>query len=60
MSIKQTENLINCIAIDIEKKYFQSENFNEQQISFPMCKTMRKVTAKQLFELFYFFTNRNK
>ncbi len=35
-----------------------NKNFNEQQISFPMCKTIRKVTAKQLFELFYFFANK--
>ena len=35
-----------------------NENLNEQQISFPMCKTIRKVTAKQLFELFYFFANK--
>ncbi len=37
-----------------------NENLNERHISFPMCKTMRKVTAQQLFELFYFFANRNK
>jgi len=37
-----------------------NENLIEQQISFPMCKTIRKVTTKQLFELFYFFANRNK
>ena len=37
-----------------------NENLNEQHISFPMCKTIRKVTAQQLFELFYFFANRNK
>ncbi len=35
-------------------------NLIEQQISFPKSKTTRKVTAKQLFELFYFFANRNK
>ncbi len=33
-------------------------NLSEQHISFPMCKTTRKVTAKQLFELFYFFANK--
>jgi len=31
-----------------------NENLIEQQISFPMRKTTRKVTAQQLFELFYF------
>ncbi len=29
-----------------------TENLNEQQISFLMSKTIRKVTAKQLFDTF--------
>ena len=32
-----------------------NKNLNEQHISFPMCKTIRKVTAQQLFEVLYFF-----
>ena len=37
-----------------------NENLNEQHISFLISKTIRKVTAQQLFKLFYFFANRNK
>ena len=39
------EAILNCFQVKI----------NKQQISFPMCKTIRKVTTQQLFELFYFF-----
>ena len=36
-------------------------NLNEQHKSFSNVQNhKRKVTAKQLFELFYFFANRNK
>jgi len=35
-------------------------NLKQQHLSFPMCKTIRRVTAQQLFELFYLFANRNK
>ena len=52
-STQQNEN-------EIAYEHKTNENLIEQQISFPMCKTIRKVTAKQLFELFYFFANRNK
>ncbi len=48
---------------DIAYERKAKENLNEQQISFPKSKTARKVIAKQLFELFYFFfffANRNK
>ena len=40
---------------EIAYEHKANENLIEQQISFPMRKTTRKVTAQQLFELFYFF-----
>ncbi len=49
--IPQTQQNENEIAYECKA----NKNINEQHISFPMCKTIRKVTAKQLFELFYFF-----
>lgn len=52
-STQQNEN-------EIAYEHKANENLIEQQISFPKSKTTRKVTAKQLFELFYFFANRNK
>ena len=45
---------------EIAYEHKANENLIEQQISFPMCKTIRKVTAKQLFELFYFFFRQQK
>ena len=39
----------------------QNENLNKQNLSFLMNKTTKeKLQQKQLFELFYFFANRNK
>ena len=46
-STQQNEN-------KIAYEHKANENLIEQQISFPMCKTTRKVTTQQLFELFYF------
>ncbi len=43
--IPQTQQNENKIAYDCKT----NENLNEQQISFPMSKTMRKVTAKTTF-----------
>ena len=40
---------------DIAYERKANGNLIEQQISFPESKTTRKVTADQLFELFYFF-----
>ncbi len=39
----------------------QNENLNKHYLSFLMNKTTNeKLQQKQLFELFYFFANRNK
>jgi hypothetical protein len=39
----------------------QNENLNKQNLSFLINKTTKeKLQQKQLFELFYFFANRNK
>ena len=36
-------------------------NLKQQHLSFPMCKTIRKVTAKTTFSNYFtFFANRNK